>query len=119
MGARDDKGGTAGWEAMMSLVKLQDLTGRVALVTGGSRGLGIQMAEVLGELGTRVAITARMALGSKRRNRRTSSSLPVDRRDFQEGVGPPQLAASLICAAVISSVPMVEPHFRDRRSATL
>jgi hypothetical protein len=23
MGARDDKGGTAGWEAMMSLVKLQ------------------------------------------------------------------------------------------------
>jgi len=34
MGARDDKGGTAGWEAMMSLVKLQDLTGRVALVTG-------------------------------------------------------------------------------------
>src|SRR5258706_5929333 len=59
MGARDDKGGTAGWEAMMSLVKLQDLTGRVALVTGGSRGLGLQMAEVLGELGARVAITAR------------------------------------------------------------
>jgi len=79
MGARDDKGGTAGWEAMMSLVKLQDLTGRVALVTGGSRGLGIQMAEVLGELGTRVAITARMALGSKRRNRRTSSSLYLQR----------------------------------------
>lgn len=57
MGARDDKGGTPGWEAMMSLVKLQDLTGRVALVTGGSRGLGLQMAEVLGELGARVAIT--------------------------------------------------------------
>src|SRR6266404_6924234 len=61
MGARDDKGGTAGWEAMMSLVKLQDLHGRVALVTGGSRGLGLQMAEVLGELGARVAITARKA----------------------------------------------------------
>ena len=28
-------------------------------VTGGSRGLGLQMAEVLGELGARVAITAR------------------------------------------------------------
>src|SRR5712672_2442372 len=50
MGARDGKGGTADWEAMMSLVKLQDLTGRVALVTGGSRGLGLQMAEVLSEL---------------------------------------------------------------------
>ncbi|WP_050419421.1 SDR family oxidoreductase [Bradyrhizobium tropiciagri] len=43
----------------MSLAKLQDLTGRVALVTGGSRGLGLQIAEVLGELGARVAITAR------------------------------------------------------------
>ncbi|MGD9837067.1 MAG: SDR family oxidoreductase [Afipia sp.] len=45
----------------MSLAKLQDLTGRVALVTGGSRGLGLQMAEVLGELGAKVAITARKA----------------------------------------------------------
>ncbi|CAB3793231.1 Gluconate 5-dehydrogenase [Paraburkholderia caffeinitolerans] len=43
----------------MSLTALQDLSGRVALVTGGSRGLGLQMAEVLGELGARVAITAR------------------------------------------------------------
>ncbi len=43
----------------MSLAALQDLHGRVALVTGGSRGLGLQMAEVLGELGAKVAITAR------------------------------------------------------------
>jgi NAD(P)-dependent dehydrogenase (short-subunit alcohol dehydrogenase family) len=43
----------------MSLAKLQDLRGKVALVTGGSRGLGLQMAEVLGELGAKVAITAR------------------------------------------------------------
>ena len=43
----------------MSLAKLIDLTGKVALVTGGSRGLGLQMAEVLGELGARVALTAR------------------------------------------------------------
>ncbi|HKU00842.1 MAG TPA: gluconate 5-dehydrogenase, partial [Paraburkholderia sp.] len=39
----------------MSLTALQDLRGRVALVTGGSRGLGLQMAEVLGELGAKVA----------------------------------------------------------------
>ena len=45
----------------MSLAKLQDLTGRVALVTGGSRGLGLQMAEALGGLSAKVAITARKA----------------------------------------------------------
>jgi NAD(P)-dependent dehydrogenase (short-subunit alcohol dehydrogenase family) len=43
----------------MSLQSLLDLTGRVALVTGGSRGLGLQIAEGLGEMGARVALTAR------------------------------------------------------------
>ena len=45
----------------MSVRQLFDLGGKVALVTGGSRGLGLQMAEVLGELGARVALTARKA----------------------------------------------------------
>jgi gluconate 5-dehydrogenase len=35
------------------------LGGQVALVTGGSRGLGLQIAEGLGEAGAAVAITAR------------------------------------------------------------
>lgn len=43
----------------MSLKKLHDLSGRVALITGGSRGLGLQMGEALGEMGAKLAITAR------------------------------------------------------------
>ena len=39
------------------------LDGQVALVTGGSRGLGLQIATGLGEAGTSVAITARRAEG--------------------------------------------------------
>ena len=43
----------------MSVGKLFDIRGRTALVTGGSRGLGLQIAEALGEMGAQVAITAR------------------------------------------------------------
>ena len=38
---------------------LFDLGGRTALVTGGSRGLGLQIAEALGEAGARVVLSAR------------------------------------------------------------
>lgn len=38
-----------------------DLTGKVALITGGSRGLGLQMAEALVDAGARVILTARKA----------------------------------------------------------
>ena len=39
--------------------KLFDLTGKTALVTGGSRGLGLQIAEAMGEAGARVLLTSR------------------------------------------------------------
>jgi NAD(P)-dependent dehydrogenase (short-subunit alcohol dehydrogenase family) len=43
------------------VMQLFDLQGRTALVTGGSRGLGLQVAEALGEAGARVVLTARKA----------------------------------------------------------
>ena len=43
------------------VLKLFDLTGKTALVTGGSRGLGLQIAEALGEAGAKVLLTSRKA----------------------------------------------------------
>ena len=45
----------------MSVKKLLDLAGKTALITGGSRGLGLQIGEALGEMGARLVITARKA----------------------------------------------------------
>jgi gluconate 5-dehydrogenase len=42
-----------------SVRQLLELGGRVAVVTGGSRGLGLQIAEALGEMGAKLALTAR------------------------------------------------------------
>lgn len=47
----------------MSIFSAFDLSGRHAVVTGGSRGLGLQMARALGLAGARVLISARKADG--------------------------------------------------------
>jgi NAD(P)-dependent dehydrogenase (short-subunit alcohol dehydrogenase family) len=44
---------------MRTTQELFSLQGKTALVTGGSRGLGLQMAEALGEQGARVVISSR------------------------------------------------------------
>jgi NAD(P)-dependent dehydrogenase (short-subunit alcohol dehydrogenase family) len=43
----------------MNVSKLFDLTGRVAIVSGGSMGLGLQMAEGLAEMGANIVLCAR------------------------------------------------------------
>ncbi len=42
-----------------TLARLFDLEGQVALITGGSRGLGLQLAEALGEYGAHIVLAAR------------------------------------------------------------
>jgi NAD(P)-dependent dehydrogenase (short-subunit alcohol dehydrogenase family) len=44
-----------------TLQQLVDLRGKTALVTGGSRGLGLQLAHALGEAGARLLLTSRKA----------------------------------------------------------
>src|SRR5712692_6155170 len=46
---------------MGSVKKAFDLTGKTALVTGGSRGLGLQIAEALGEQGAKIVLSSRKA----------------------------------------------------------
>ena len=43
----------------MSVKQLFDLTGKTALITGGLRGLGLQIAETLGGMGAKLALVAR------------------------------------------------------------
>ena len=43
----------------MNVKQLFDLTGRVAIVTGGAAGLGLQMAEALAEMGANIVLCAR------------------------------------------------------------
>ena len=43
----------------MGVREMFELTGKVALITGGSRGLGLQIAAGLAEMGAKIAISAR------------------------------------------------------------
>lgn len=66
----------------MNLTEMFDLTGQVAVVTGGARHLGFDMADVLAEAGCDVVLTSRQlahseAAAEKLRARRGRDALPL------------------------------------------
>ncbi len=73
---------------MRTVQQLIDLRDKTALVTGGSRGLGLQIAEALGEQAARIVLSARKP--DERRCRRAASALArrrcaVDRGGWRAG----------------------------------
>ena len=83
----------------MTVKKLFDLTGRAALITGGSRGLGLQIAEALGELGARVALTARKA-NELEEAAAHLKKLGVEARTFPADLSDPQQVDPLVARVV-------------------
>jgi NAD(P)-dependent dehydrogenase (short-subunit alcohol dehydrogenase family) len=58
--------------------ELFDLTGRVAMVTGGAQNLGLDMAEALGEAGADLVITSRKLEKAERSANELSDRIGVD-----------------------------------------
>src|SRR2546427_359241 len=58
---RNPRPGAGDRRMTRNVQQLFDLTGKTALVTGGSRGLGLQMAHALGEAGARIMLSSHKA----------------------------------------------------------
>jgi len=82
----------------MGVRQLFDLTGRTALVTGGSRGLGLQIAEALCELGARVALVAR------KRDELDAAVAHLASACAASGAGATGIACDLAAAAAIPAM---------------
>jgi len=85
----------------MQANKLFDLGGKVALVTGGSRGIGFQMAEALGEMGCKLAISARKQIeldAASAALRKANIEVLTVANDL--GAAPADAAASLVGAVL-------------------
>ncbi|MFZ5817566.1 MAG: SDR family oxidoreductase [Bacillota bacterium] len=79
------------------LASLFDLTGKVAIVTGGSRGLGLEMAEGLGEAGAKLVITARREPDLSEAKAHLES-MGIEVLAYQGSVADPDSVAALVQA---------------------
>lgn len=77
--------------------ELFDLKGQVAIITGGSRGLGLEMAEGLGEAGARVCITARREPDLKEAEAHLTA-LGIEVLAYQGSVTDPGAVTELVAA---------------------
>ncbi len=73
-----------------------DLTGRVALVTGSTRGIGRAIAESLARAGARVAVTGRDAVRSAAAAQEISALTGVEVRGYAVDVGETAQATALV-----------------------
>ncbi len=85
--------------SLPSLSSLFDLRGKVAIVTGGSRGLGLEMAEGLGEAGAKVVITARREPDLKTAEAHLSA-MGIEVLAYQGSVSDPDSASALVAVTL-------------------
>jgi NAD(P)-dependent dehydrogenase (short-subunit alcohol dehydrogenase family) len=83
----------------LGIRNLLDLGGKSAIVTGGSRGIGLQMAEALGEMGARVAITARKQ-GELDEARAHLANMGIDCLTFAGDLADPAVVPRLVDAVL-------------------
>jgi gluconate 5-dehydrogenase len=83
----------------MGVRDLFELQGRVALITGGSRGLGLQLAQGLGEMGARIAISARKP-AELDEAKALLARQGIDALTVTNDLADPQRAAALVDAVV-------------------
>jgi NAD(P)-dependent dehydrogenase (short-subunit alcohol dehydrogenase family) len=83
----------------MSVKRLLDLSGRTALVTGGSRGIGLQIAEALGEMGARIGLVARKPDELDAAVEHLAQQWSVEARGFACDLSQPASIAPMVDAA--------------------
>src|SRR5450830_1231251 len=84
---------------MRTTQELFSLKGKTAIVTGGSRGLGLQMAQALGEQGARLVISSRKQDELDDANARLHA-LGIDASCFAADLSDPAQAQALVDTAI-------------------